>query len=109
MKRGSVVRINLSDALPPEMGKTRPGIVISNSEQNKILSTLVVIPLSTRPPEIWPLRMKLPSIRGLRESFAVVPGIRQVSKTRILEELGLVPERFMVDLDDAISAYLNDE
>lgn len=109
MRRGLVVRINLSDVAPPEMGKLRPGIVISNTEQNKILSTVVVIPLSTRPPEIWPLRMKLPSMKGLKTSYAVVPGIRQVSKMRIDGELGIVPEAFMVDLEDAYSAYLNDE
>ena len=54
VKRGSVVWVNLTDTFPPEMGKTRPGIILSNTDQNEILQTVVIIPLSSRAPEIWP-------------------------------------------------------
>ena len=59
MKRGSVVWVNLSDAHPPEMGKTRPAVVLSNTTLNARLGTVVVVPLSTQAGEIWPLRIKV--------------------------------------------------
>ena len=37
MNRGTVVWVDLSDAHPPEMGKQRPAVVVSNSTQNTVL------------------------------------------------------------------------
>lgn len=106
--RGLIVRVNLTDATPPEMNKTRPAIILSNTEHNKLLESVVVVPLSTRPPSIWPLRMELPAMEGLRKSYAVVPGIRQISKARIVAELAIVPESFLNELHEAVVACLND-
>ncbi|MBU0679492.1 MAG: type II toxin-antitoxin system PemK/MazF family toxin [Verrucomicrobia bacterium] len=107
MKRGTVFWVNLEDVHPPEFGKVRPGIVVSNTVQNEILDTVVVIPLSTKPGEIWPLRLKL-ALPGQRPSFAIVPGIRQVNKSRILDELGVAGRDFLSRLDLAVAAYLTD-
>jgi mRNA interferase MazF len=108
MRRGTIVRVNLEDQSPPEFGKTRPAVILSNSEQNLLLPTVVVIPLSTRPPHIWPLRLAVPEINELRPSFAVIPGIRQINKLRILGTSGHLPEDFMSDLEAAAFAYLGD-
>jgi mRNA-degrading endonuclease toxin of MazEF toxin-antitoxin module len=99
--------INLGANTPPEFGKTRPGLVVSNSVQNEILDSVVVIPLSTSPGEIWPLRLELAGPMD-RPSFAVLPGIRQVSKSRLVEFIGLAPLDFMQRLDQALSLYLDD-
>lgn len=108
MRRGAIVRVNLEDCHPPELGKTRPAVVLSNDLANSALPTVVVIPLSSRPPAIWPLRLALPRMPGLLPSFAVVPGIRQISKVRILEHLGDAPPAFMEELQGAAAAYLGD-
>jgi mRNA-degrading endonuclease toxin of MazEF toxin-antitoxin module len=107
MKRGTLCWVNLEPVSPPELGKTRPAIVISNSDQNLILQSVVVVPLSSQPPEIWPLRLRLELPRG-KASFAVLPGIRQVSKARIQEVVGLARTGDMNRLDEAILLYLND-
>lgn len=107
MKRGAVYWINLGATSPPEFGKIRPGLVVSNSVQNGILDSVVVVPLSTNPGEIWPLRIKVEA--ELNEtSFAVLPGIRQVSKTRLLGFIAFARPGFMKDLDKALSLYLKD-
>ena len=93
MKRGSLCWVNLGPSNPPEFGKLRPGIVISNTEQNSRLPTVVVLPLSSRAPEIWPLRLGFKMPDG-KESFVVVPGIRQVDKSRLQEMIGSVSEAF---------------
>ncbi|HEY1581459.1 MAG TPA: type II toxin-antitoxin system PemK/MazF family toxin [Chthoniobacterales bacterium] len=106
MKRGTIVWINLEDAAPPEMGKTRPGVIVSHAEQNQLLPTVVVVPLSSRAPEIWPLRLRL-EVAKLKTSFAITPGIRQVSRKRLLEPLAMAPADFMAELDRALAAYLD--
>jgi mRNA-degrading endonuclease toxin of MazEF toxin-antitoxin module len=107
VRRGSVYWINLEPASPPELGKVRPGLVVSNTVQNERLESVVVVPLSTRAPEIWPLRLKL-EVRGLRESYAVVPGIRQVSKARLHELVVQAPIVVMDRVGAALAAYLGD-
>ena len=108
MNRGVICWVNLEDAFPPEFGKVRPGLVVSNSAQNELLDTVVIIPLSTRGKEIWPLRLRLTSALG-KESFAVLPGIRQVNKKRLLDRLGQATPDFMRGLDGALKAYLTEE
>lgn len=107
MRRGAVYWINLDPASPPELGKLRPAVVVSNALQNQRLDSVVVVPLSTRAPEIWPLRVKIP-VDGLRDSYAVVPGIRQASKTRLHELIAHLDRAALKALSEAIAAYLND-
>ncbi|MCF6313750.1 MAG: type II toxin-antitoxin system PemK/MazF family toxin [Verrucomicrobiales bacterium] len=107
MKRGSIYWVNLGASHPPEFGKTRPGLVISNSIQNSILDSVVVVPLSSRPGEIWPLRLPLTGVKG-KISFAVLPGIRQVSKSRLVKPMGFATSDFMSSLDEALLLYLSD-
>ena len=75
--------------------------------QNERLDSVVVVPLSSRAPEIWPLRLKL-FVRGLRTSFAVVPGVRQVSKARLHELAAQAPRAALERLTAALAAYLGD-
>jgi len=107
MKRGSLYWINLGAVSPPEFGKTRPGLVVSNSTQNAILDSVVVIPLSTVPGEIWPLRIRIDAPWG-KESFAVLPGIRQVSTKRLAKFIGYCPSMVMRRVDEALALYLRD-
>jgi mRNA interferase MazF len=105
MRRGSVYWINLEPASPPELGKVRPAIVVSHSVYNERLGSVVVVPLSTRAPEIRPLRLRV-AVPGQRVSFAVIPGIRQVSKARLHELLGQLSSEPMRRLSEAIGLYL---
>src|SRR5437870_3591251 len=82
VKRGSAYGINVEPSSPPERGKVRPGIVVSNSIQNQRLDSVVIVPLSSRAPEIWPLRFRL-ELPGMNASCAVIPGIRQLREPRL--------------------------
>jgi len=108
MLRGQFCWVNLSDAKPPELGKVRPAIVISNAEQNQILQSVVIVPLSTHAGEIWPLRVSLQTTVSPKESFAVIPGLRQVSKTRLVKQGGLLPAHLLGRLTKAVNEYLTD-
>jgi mRNA-degrading endonuclease toxin of MazEF toxin-antitoxin module len=106
MKRGTIVWVDLSDTFPPEMGKVRPGIVISGTVHNEVLNTLVIIPTSTVPPAIQPLRMSVGSLGG-KESYAVIPGIRQVRKGRLRGVIGQLSHENLSALDECLGAYLH--
>ncbi len=109
MKRGTIYWVNLEPTHPPEFGKMRPGLVISNTEHNIRLPTVVILPISSQAPEIWPLRLKLKMPEGGgKDSFVVIPGIRQVSKTRLHEIIGLVSSTVLIKIDEAVKAYLAD-
>ncbi len=105
MKRGTVVWVDLSDASPPEMGKVRPGIIVSSTAHNEVLNTVVVVPTSTVAPEILPLRMSVGNFGG-KESYAVLPGIRQVRKGRLRGVLGQLSHDHVAALDTCLEAYL---
>lgn len=105
MKRGTVVWVNLSDAIPPEMGKVRPGIVVSGTAHNEVLTTVAVVPTSSIAPQILPLRLAVGSFAG-KDSFAVIPGIRQVRKGRLLGAIGQLSSSKLLALDECLEAYL---
>ena len=107
MKRGSIYWINLEPSEPPKMGKVRPCLIISNSDQNMLLPSVVVVPLSSKPPKIWPLRVKI-KVPKHKESFAVIPGIRQVSKSRLRELIGMAADDSVEMLGEALSLYLSE-
>lgn len=105
MKRGTVVWVDLSDTTPPEMGKVRPGIIVSGTTHNEGLDTVVVVPTSSVAPEIRPLRLAVGPFAG-KESFAVIPGIRQVRKGRLRGVLGALSTEKLDHLDECLRAYL---
>jgi len=107
MTRGAVYWINLENQTPPEFGKIRPALIISNSEQNLILETLVVIPISSIGEEIWPLRLEIGHIKK-KKSFCVIPGIRQISKSRLMEKICDISSERMNDIESALFSYLQD-
>src|SRR5262245_9582381 len=103
MRRGNVYWINLEPSSAREFGKTRPGLIISNSVQNFALDTVVVLPLSSRAPEIWPLRLRISLQKG-KDSFVVLPGIRHVSKTRLMNVVGFLGAQEMNRIAEALEA-----
>ena len=107
MKRGSAYWINLEPSSPPERGKVRPGIVVSNSIQNQRLDSVVIVPLSSRAPEIWPLRFRL-ELPGMKASYAVIPGIRRVSKSRLEDFIAETAAEAMARIGNALAIYLGD-
>lgn len=98
--------MDLSDATPPEMSKIRPAVIVSGEVHNTLLDTVVVVTTSSLAPEILPLRVSLGVFSG-KESFAVVPGLRQVSKHRLRGTLGQLTAAHLATLDASLKAYLS--
>jgi mRNA interferase MazF len=92
LNRGDICLVNFNPTKGHEMGKLRPAIIISESEDNEILDTIIVIPLSTLiEPNTTPYRFHITSRDKLeKNSDACIYEIRALSKTRVKEKLGFL-------------------
>jgi mRNA interferase MazF len=89
LNRGDIVIVNFYPKKGDEVGKIRPAIIISGNDENAILDTVILMPLSTDLIDnMDPYRMRLPSREGLKEdSDILVNQIRSLLKTRIKEKI----------------------
>ena len=97
LNKGDIVLINFNPTKGKEIGKFRPAIIISNNEDNEILDTVIVIPLSTVLVEdAYPYRIFIKRREKLlKDSNACIYEIRALSKVRIKEKLAKVTEEEM--------------
>jgi mRNA interferase MazF len=81
--------VNFNPAKGGEIGKLRPAIILSNDEDNEILDTVIVIPLSTIiEKETMPYRFYIQKREKLEQnSDACIYEIRALSKHRVKERL----------------------
>ena len=89
LSRGEIVLVNFNPAKGGEIGKLRPAIVLSDIDDNEILDTVIVIPLSTViEADALPYRLLITSRDKLeKDCDACIYEIRALSKTRIKEKL----------------------
>ncbi len=77
--------------LGSEIGKTRPGVIVSPDEANVGLRTLLIAPL-TSVRRAWPTR--IPLLVNSVEGDAALDQIRAVDKRRLVKPVGeLMPEQ----------------
>ena len=89
LHRGDIYLVNFNPAKGGEMGKLRPAIIVSNKEDNNVLDTVIVIPLSTVIElNTEPYRFHItPRDKLEKNSDACIYEIRALSKTRVKEKL----------------------
>jgi len=88
-KRGDIVTINFNPKKGDEVGKIRPAVVISGNEENEILDTVIVMPLSTKLiDDMEPYRVRVTKRENLKfDSDILINHIRAISKKRIGEKI----------------------
>jgi len=89
LNRGDIYLVNFNPTKGAEIGKFRPAVILSAKEDNDILDTVIVIPLSTTiEPDTMPYRFHITSRDKLeKNSDACIYEIRALSKVRIKEKL----------------------
>lgn len=89
LNRGDIVIVNLYPKKGDEVGKIRPAVIVSGDDENAILDTVMLMPLSTDLIDnMLPYRMKILKRDGLKEdSDILINQIRALSKTRIKEKV----------------------
>ena len=78
------------------MRKTRPAIIVSNDDANRVQ----VVPLSSKTDKLYPCEARV-TVDG-RESKAMADQIMTVSKERLTERLGLLSPHEMDGVDMAM-------
>ena len=94
-KKGDIVTINFNPKKGDEVGKTRPALIISGDEENKILDTIIVMPLSIQLlNDMEPFRLRIIKRDDLREdSDLLINHIRTISKKRVGIKIAAISEK----------------
>jgi mRNA interferase MazF len=53
-KRGEIWLVSLEPTIGHEIGKARPGLVISNDRNNQFAETITILPLTPKTEKIYP-------------------------------------------------------
>jgi mRNA interferase MazF len=87
VKRGEVWLVPLDPTVGSEIQKTRPCLIVSPDELNRLLPTLIVAPLTTGS---HPARFRVPvRFRG-RDGLILTDQIRTIARQRLMTRLGRV-------------------
>ena len=94
LHRGDIVGINLNPKKGDEIGKAHPCIILSGDEENAILDTIIVVPLSTQLlDDMLPFRMRLSKRDDLeKDSDILINHIRTISSKRVTSFIGKVTD-----------------
>jgi len=108
-KKGDIVLVNFNpQKRAQEVGKTRPAIIVSDSDLNQVLDLVTVIALTSNLIDnALPLRVRIQQRENLKQdSDAMVEQLRSVSKTRIGEKLSELKDEEMKLIEDGIVEML---
>lgn len=102
--------VDLDPGFGKEIRKKRPALIISADSFNNYLHTVIVIPFSSRIPQILSLEMVmvLPSkITGIEKESIILPLlIRSVDKDRLIKKIGLLQAEKLKEIEDALKLVL---
>jgi mRNA interferase MazF len=108
-KRGDIVLVNFNpQKRAQEIGKTRPAVILSDSDLNEILDLVTVVALTTNLiDDALPLRVRIAKREDLKEdSDAMVEQLRSISKERIGKKIGSLSDEELSLIEIGIKKML---
>jgi len=90
IKRFDIYLVNLDPTIGSEIQKTRPCLVISPNEMNKIIVTVIIAPMTTKGRN-YPTRISC-KFEG-KEGQIVLDQMRTVDKVRLVKKLGILDKQ----------------
>jgi mRNA interferase MazF len=109
IKRGAICWVNLDPIEGSEIGKTRPGVVISNSINNELADTVTILPVISSVGKVYPFEVFIP--RGVAnlpgDSKVKANQIRTVDKKRIKNLIGTLPDGTLKEIERAVKIHLD--
>jgi len=95
MDQGDVYLVNLDPTLHTEIGKTRPGLVISINVMNHNSPRLIVAPITSTTRKIYPFEVFIPrGTAGLdKDSKIMLDQLRSLDKKRLVKKIGGVDKK----------------
>jgi mRNA interferase MazF len=93
MRRGDIYLVAMDPVRTGELGKTRPCVIASDDEYNRVAPTVLVMPITSYPPSARSVAIRATARTGLEVDSSVLPlHIRAVAKTRLGKRIGRAPE-----------------
>jgi mRNA interferase MazF len=109
MKRGEIYYANLNPVVGSEIAKRRPVLIVSNDINNRVATTITILPLTSNVSQIYPFEVFLePAQSGLpKPSKVQTQQVRTISKLRIQGEVvGCLNEDLMQLVENALKLHL---
>ena len=109
-KKGDIVLVNFNpQKWAQEIGKTRPAIVVSDSDLNHILDMVTVVALTTNLiDDNEPLRIRINKREKLlQDSDAMIEQLRAIAKSRIGDKIATLNKEELYKVDYGIKEMLN--
>lgn len=103
-KRGEIWLLDLNPTLGSEISKTRPAVIISRSDYNKIADTITVIPISSGR-YISSFHTRLSKLK--KDSHAVIPQVRVATKKRFIKKIGKATSKEIEEINGKLGFYLD--
>jgi len=108
MRRGDVYWVNLDPVIGAEVGRRRPAVVVQNEAANRSSSTVTVIPLTSSIDRVYPFQALVAAGEGglSRQSKALCEQVRTLSRNRLTDRLGRLPNERMDQIREALDRHL---
>jgi mRNA interferase MazF len=86
---GDIVIVNLYPKKGDEVGKIRPAVIISGNDENSILDTVIILPLSSNKlDDMFPYRVRIENRDNLiDDSDVLINQITTLNKFKIKEKI----------------------
>ena len=102
----SLYWVDLNPTKGAEINKIRPCVVISPSEMNENLQTIIIAPLTSRGREGYPTCVKVEI--NEKEGWIVLDQIRSIDKTRLCDQIGNLKPDEIIAVKSIIKEMLVD-
>jgi len=95
VNQGDIYIVNLDPTVRTEIGKTRPGMIISVNAMNNNSPRLIVAPISSKTRKIYPFEVFIPKGRaGLdKDSKIMLDQLRSLDKKRLHKKIGVLDKK----------------
>ena len=110
MKRGEIYYATLDPTIVSEIAKRRPVLIVSNNINNRVATTITILPITSNVTKVYPFEVALsPADSGLPKASKIqAQQIRTIAKQRIRGDvIGSLCLSLMELVDIAIKLHLS--
>jgi len=101
MKQGDIYLISLNPTMHSEIGKTRPGMILSVNSMNLHSPRLIIAPITSSIGKIYPFEILIAGGQGTaggldKDSQVMLDQMRSVDKRRLSKRIGMMDHEMLI-------------